>query len=270
VTLLNPISPERSTLRRTLIPGLLTVAVEQLKNASSVKIFELGPVFQAAAAELPREPRRLSLVLTGTRAEVSWDDPQNVPAAVVDFYDLKGTIEAFLQELHLPIPKYNLAADVPYLHPGRSAKISLGSIHLGQFGVLHPRTSCYWKLTDRVVLVAELDLDEILKAIPERYPYQPISSFPPVLRDLAVVVDEALTADRVVAEIHAGGGDLLEAVRLFDVYRGDSIPPGTKSLAFALTYRRPDRQLADKEVDKAHEKIEGRLKNVLKGTIRGK
>ena len=100
--------------------------------------------------------------------------------------------------------------------------------------------------------------------------FRPVPSFPAALRDIAVVVEEAVTAERLEAEIRAAGGDLLRGVRLFDLYRGGSIPPGTKSLAYALTYQAEDRTLTDKEVDRAHRKIEDRLKHVLSARIRGK
>jgi phenylalanyl-tRNA synthetase beta chain len=119
------------------------------------------------------------------------------------------------------------------------------------------------------VLVAELDLDAILNAVPDRYSYVAVPRFPAALRDIAVIVDEAVTAERVLAEIRAGGGNLLREVKLFDVFRGDSIPKGTKSLAFALTYLSDDHTLIDKEVDKAHKAIENRLRHVLKAQIRG-
>ena len=99
---------------------------------------------------------------------------------------------------------------------------------------------------------------------------RPVPRFPAALRDIAVVVEEAIPAERVAAEIRAAGGDLLRDVRLFDLYRGDSIPAGTKSLAYALAYQADDRTLTDKEVDKAHKKIEDRLKHVLKAQMRGK
>ena len=113
------------------------------------------------------------------------------------------------------------------------------------------------------MLVGELDLEAILAAVPERFAYAPVPRFPAALRDVAVVVDDALTDEAVVAEIRAAGGDLLAGVRLFDVYRGESIPAGKKSLAYALTYQ-ADRTLTDKEIDKAHKKIEDRLGHVLK------
>ena len=95
-------------------------------------------------------------------------------------------------------------------------------------------------------------------------------TFPAALRDVAVVVGDDVSHDRVLAEIRAAGGDLLRDVRLFDVYRGESIPAGKKSFAFALTYQAADRTLKDKDVDDAHKKIEGRLRHVLQAAIRGK
>ena len=146
----------------------------------------------------------------------------------------------------------------------------LGDRSLGSFGELHPRTARAFDLADRSVLVAELDLDALLAAMPERFPYEPVPRFPAALRDIAVVVPESTTVERVVAEIRAAGGDLLGDLRLFDLYRGPSIPEGTKSLAFAIAYQASDRTLADKEIDKLHKKIEDRLVHVLKAAIRGK
>jgi phenylalanyl-tRNA synthetase beta chain len=106
--------------------------------------------------------------------------------------------------------------------------------------------------------------------VPARYQYVPVPRFPAALRDIAVVVAETVPADRIAGEIRAAGGALVRGLRLFDLYRGASIPTGTKSLAYALTYQADDRTLTDKEVDKAHKKIEDRLKHVLKAQIRGK
>src|SRR5262249_46636293 len=122
----------------------------------------------------------------------------------------------------------------------------------------------------RAVLVADLDVDALQAAAPSRYGYAPVPRFPAALRDIAIVVDEKIPAEKVAGEIRAAGGDLLRQIRLFDLYRGDSIPPGTKSLAYALHYLADDRTLTDKEVDKAHKKIEDRVKHILKATIRGK
>jgi phenylalanyl-tRNA synthetase beta chain len=117
--------------------------------------------------------------------------------------------------------------------------------------------------------VADLDLAELLRAVPRRHTIAPVPRFPAALRDIAVIVDEDVTAEQVLKEIRAAGGALLRDARLFDVYRGESIARGKKSLAYALTYQADDRTLTDKEVDKAHKKIEDRLRHVLKASIRG-
>jgi phenylalanyl-tRNA synthetase beta chain len=141
---------------------------------------------------------------------------------------------------------------------------------VGHFGELHPRVAQPFKLADRLVLVGEFDLDALRAATPARHPYRPVTEFPAALRDVAVVVEESIPAEKVAAEIRAAGGELLRGLRLFDLYRGDSIGAGKKSLAYALTYLAQDRTLTDKEIDKAHKKIEDRLKHVLKAQIRGK
>ncbi len=146
----------------------------------------------------------------------------------------------------------------------------MGDRVIGHFGELHPKVAEAFELGGRGVLAGEIDLEALRGVLPARHLYQPVPRFPAALRDVAVIVPESLPAERVANEIRAAGGALLRNIRLFDLYRGDSIPAGTKSLAYALTYQADDRTLTDKEVDKAHEKIEGRLKHVLKAQIRGK
>jgi phenylalanyl-tRNA synthetase beta chain len=145
----------------------------------------------------------------------------------------------------------------------------IGEKSAGSFGELHPNIADKYDLGDRAVLVAELDLDGLLAAVPDRHAYTRVPRYPAALRDIAVIVPEDIAAERVEAEIRAAG-ELLADVRLFDIYRGDSIPAGTKSLAYALAYQADDRTLVEKEVDKAHKKIEDRLKHVLKAQIRGR
>ena len=182
-------------------------------------------------------------MLSGRRDEAAWDDSLGEKPAQADFYDLKGVVEGLAADLHLPGVTFEPARDVPHLHPGRAAQLLVSGKSVGAFGELHPTVAASFKLADRAVLVAELDLEAVLAAVPERFPYRPVSIFPPVLRDVAAVVAEDVPAERVLAELTAAGGDLLEGARLFDVYRGESIPAGTKSLAYALTYRVADRQL---------------------------
>ena len=151
-----------------------------------------------------------------------------------------------------------------------SATASLNGRVLARFGELHPKVAGAFGLADRSVLVADLDAEAILAAVPERYPYRPFNTLPAAKRDIAVIVPDDTPMDRVLAELQAAGGDLLASAVLFDVYRGDSIPAGTKSFGFALTYQPREKTLTDKEIDKAHQKIEGRLIHVLNAQIRGK
>jgi phenylalanyl-tRNA synthetase beta chain len=271
VALLNPLSPERAVMRRSLLPGVLSVAKLNLESADSVSLYELGFVYvPRAGAKLPDEPRSLVVVLSGRRTSAAWDDPQGVAPSQYDFYDLKGVVESLARDLHLPGVSFAAVHTVSWLHPMRAAALTVGGAACGAFGELHPKVAAAFGLADRAVLAAELDLEAILAAVPERYGYKPFSTFPPAKRDVAVVVPDATPAEAVLAEIRAGGGDLLTDAALFDVYRGTGLPDGTKSLAFALTYQAPDRTLGDKEIAKAHEKVEGRLRHVLKAQIRGK
>jgi phenylalanyl-tRNA synthetase beta chain len=218
--------------------------------------------------KLPHEPLRLAVVMTGRRTPNYWDDPLDQKPALLDFFDLKGVLEAMLDELHLGGVEVR-AAKRPHLHPGRAAELRLAEQVVGTLGELHPKTAQAFDLTERAVLVAELDLDTLLAQVPARFAARAVPRFPAALRDIAVIVAEEVPAGRVEAEIRAAGGELVSAVRLFDVYRGPSIPAGTKSLAYALVYQASDRTLKDAEVDKAHKKIMDRLRHLLQAKIRG-
>ena len=271
VGLLNPISPERSVLRTELMPGLLEVAARNLLNAEGVALFEVGPVYVAKAGQtLPEEPRTLGIVLCGRRTAAAWDDPQGAKPSQFDFFDLKGIVEALAADLHLPGVTFHSFPNSTHLHPGRAAVLQVAGRAVGCFGELHPKVAANYGLGERAVQVAELELEAILAAVPDRFPYRPFPTVPPAKRDIAVIVPESTPSEKVLTELRAAGGDLLADAVLFDVYQGDSIPAGTKSLAFALVYQAADRTLGEKEIEKAHQKIEGRLRHVLKAQIRGK
>lgn len=270
VRLVNPISTERVAMRQTLLAGVLEVAATNLKHTDSVQVFEIGSVYLPTADEkLPVEPRRLAIAMTGSRSSPFWLEANAPNGNALGFFDFKGLVQALLSDLHVREIAYQPAQSA-YLHPGRSAELLVRGDSVGSFGELHPRTAKSFDVPDRAILVGEFDLDSILAAMPERFAYVPVPRFPAALRDVAVVVSSDMSADRVVAEIQAAGGALLSEIRLFDVYRGPSIPEGTKSLAYALSYQADDRTLTDKEIDKLHKKVEDRLVHVLKGSIRGK
>jgi len=255
-------------MRRSVLASVLEAAAANLRHEAEVRIFEVGKVYlPKPGARLPDEPRRLALALCGRRRPESWDDAGR-PAEALDFFDLKGVVEALAADLHLPAPVYRRAS-VPFLHPGKAAELTAAGRTLGYFGELHPKTAESFDLAGRAVLVGEFNLEALQAITPARHGYTPTPRFPAALRDVAVIVPEDTPADRVEAEVRAGGGELLRGVRLFDLYRGDSIGPGVKSLAYALTYQADDRTLTDKEVEKAHKKIQDRLRHVLKAQIRG-
>jgi phenylalanyl-tRNA synthetase beta chain len=266
--LLNPISSERSVMRQTVLAGVLEVIASNVRQTDDVRLFEIGPVFVPRAGEkLPDEPLRLALAMTGKRSPEFWSEATQSPP--LDFFDIKGVLESLVTDLHLPPVTYRKASPA-YLHPGKAAEILVDGQPVGTFGELHPKVGAFYGLESRTVLAGEIDLQAVLSRIPARFTYTPVPRFPAALRDIAIVLDEAVSAERVVSEIRAAGGDLLRGTRLFDLYRGDSIPAGTKSLAYALAYQADDRTLTDKEVDKAHKRIEDRLIHVLKAQVRGK
>jgi phenylalanyl-tRNA synthetase beta chain len=250
---------------------VLQVAKLNLESTDSVSLYELGFVYLPNAnSKLPDEPRKLTIVLCGRRTATAWDDPQGVEPKQYDFYDLKGAVESLAGDLHLPAVSFAATQSVPWLHPMRAAELRVNGTAAGVFGELHPTVAASFGFTDRAVQVAEIDLEVLLAAVPERYGYKPFSTFPPAKRDIAIVVPNETTAEQVLVEIRAAGGDLLTDAALFDVYRGAGLPEGTKSLAFALTYQSFTGTLGEKEITKAHEKVESRLRHMLKAQIRGK
>jgi phenylalanyl-tRNA synthetase beta chain len=271
VKLRNPISAERAVLRHSMLTGLLEAAAANLRHTDDVRLFEIGSVYLPREGQtLPDEPRRLGLVLCGNRHQEHWADGGQGPKGALDFYDLKGIVEALLADLHLSGVTY-APRKVSHLHPGKGAVLSGGSrgcAPLGSMGELHPKVAEAFDLGGRSVLVAELDLQALRGNSPARFAYSPVPRFPAALRDIAVIVEESVPAEQVAGEIRAAGGALLHDIRLFDLYRGDSIPAGTKSLAYALVYL-ADRTLTDREIDDAHRRVQGRLRHVLKARIRG-
>jgi len=269
VEILNPISSEMRVMRHSVLASMLRIASANLRHTDTLELFEIGTIYQPVAGEkLPLEPRRLGLVLTGRRGSEFWADPQDGPVPAYDFFDAKGILDGLWQALHLSDVTYE-PGTATWLHPARRAHLKCGSDVIGAIGELHPKATAAFDLGERVVLAGELDLQKIFALVPNRFDFQPVPRFPPALRDIAVIVAEDVPAARVEQEMRAAGAPLLADMRLFDLYRGESISVGTKSLAYALTYQAADRTLVDKEVDRAHKKIEDRLKHVLKARIRG-
>jgi phenylalanyl-tRNA synthetase beta chain len=265
VRLANPIANDRSVMRQSLLSSVMETVERNARNRERLAMFEIGQVFLGSERNvLPDEPLRLAIALTGPREALGWQDADTAP---MDFYDLKGIVDAFLRELHAGEIRYE-PYEHPAFHPGKSARIWLDDQPVGMIGELHPSIHQRFEIPDTPLLGAEVDLETVLAGIPDRFPIQPVPAFPPVLEDLAVIVDEGLPAAQVEELIRQEGGRTVTGVRLFDLYRGEQIGRGKKSLAYSLTYQNPERTLTDKEVAAVRQRIIRRLDEQLGARLR--
>jgi phenylalanyl-tRNA synthetase beta chain len=262
----NPLSSERATLRQTPLPGLLHTARKNLRFLDRIAIFEIGAVYLPVEGQtLPDEPLRLGMVKTGPREDRSWLAGQD--RELMGFYDLKGIVETLLSGLGLEgtfEPTQH-----PSFHPGRCAQVSIGDNVLGVIGELHPLVREAFGLPAQPVCALEFDLDNLLVGWGAARTMEPISVHPPVYEDIALVVDETVTAEQMERAIRAAGGRLLREMRLFDVYRGAPVATGRKSMAYALTFQSDTKTLKDTEVAKQRQRIVRRLERELGAVLRG-
>ncbi|HUG33688.1 MAG TPA: phenylalanine--tRNA ligase subunit beta [Anaerolineales bacterium] len=271
VLLANPIVPERRVMRRSLLASVLE-SFETNARAESASLFEIGPIFEPKKNQPPDEPRKLAIVMTGSRLAPAWD-VKDSPA--LDFFDMKGRIELLLAGLRYTDVSYtecdaSTSSSVPlsaaHLHPGKAAEVKVNGQVVGVFGELHPLVKEKYDVGDAPVIVAEFDLDALRNATPT-YGIVPVSEFPPVFEDIAVVVDESVAAARVESLIRQMGGKIVTSVRLFDVYRGDQIGSGKKSLAYSLTYQ-SDKTMTDAEAAAIRTRIVKRLEHEVGAKLR--
>ncbi|MFO7152876.1 MAG: phenylalanine--tRNA ligase subunit beta [Bacillota bacterium] len=256
VKLMNPLGEDHSVMRTTLLEGILQVVKFNLNQKQErIRIFEVGKVFLPKAlplTELPNERKVLGLALC--------DEKQ-------DFYHLKEAVEVLFSKLK--IKNYRFEPDLHFaLHPGRTARISVDGQVLGHMGEIHPDVMENYDIQDERIYVAELDLELLIDRAAKEIKYQPLPKFPAAERDVALVVKEDVAAGSIMEAMEELGGELLEKVELFDIYRGEQIPKGCKSLAFSLTYRAKDRTLTDEEINEMHAKIVQEVINRFEGRLR--
>ena len=277
--LTNPLSSEREYLRRSLLHTLMPVLAENLNERERVLIFEIGRVYLPVAEQvLPHEPRRLAIILAGTRAQRSW---LSGDGAMLDFFDLKGVVELVLERLGI-IKRTRFVAirDDARFHPGRAARLELlasepskGATQVegravGTLGELHPAVLERLGIRKQRALAAEIDLDALIgDAQPMRY--QPISRFPATTQDFSMIVGYDIPADRVAATIRKYAGNELESLTLIDMYEGQNLEKGTRSLTYSLAFRAKDRTLSDSDLSKVRAKIIKGLEYDVKAILRG-
>lgn len=259
--LANPISADMAVMRSTLWVGLIKAAEHNLKRQQSdVRLFETGLRFVPNGSELTQEPVLAGLVC-GNRLSMGWSNGSEK----VDFYDLKGDLEAMLS-INGDTEYRFVAGEHPALHPGQCAAVFKGEKQVGLLGALHPVLQKQLGIK-APLFVFELLLDEVVQG--QLPAFNPVSKFPGVSRDLAFVVEEEVNWAQVEQIIREQGGDSLTNVTLFDVYRGQGIENGRKSLALGLTWQDPSRTLNDEEITSSVDRIVTKLAEGLGAQLRG-
>ena len=246
IQILNPLGEDFSIMRTVSVNGLLVSLGNNYNHRNkSVKLYELGNVYLPKSlplTELPDERKQLTLCMYDAG----------------DFFTMKGTIENFMERVGMKKKAvYDPKAGIPYLHPGRQAKIIYDGVEIGFLGELHPQVAKNYEIGTRAYL-AVLDMPSIVPMCSFDYKYKGVAKFPAVSRDLSMVVPKEIMVGDIEKMIETRGGKLLESLQLFDVYEGNQIDRGFKSVAYSVTFRAPDRTLSEDD-------ITGVMKKILNG-----
>jgi len=273
----NPLSAEMDSLRTTAMSSLLETLAANLKHLDKdVCLFELGRIYLPRPDDLPLERRVLTAVMGQWRTGRVWGSREEQ-----DFFDLKGAVETLLTRLGIRDVAWSPVVH-PTFHPGRTAIIEVAGpattgdraskkvaegIPVGILGEVRPEVRAHFDIAERCYLVS-LDFEQLIALATEARAYQPVSRFPPVVQDIAIVIDEDVPAARAEALIRQAGRGMVLAVELFDRYKGPQIAPGKVSLAYHITYQVPDRTLTDEEVARVQARIVQRLEKDLGAALR--
>ncbi|QGQ97986.1 phenylalanine--tRNA ligase subunit beta [Paenibacillus psychroresistens] len=269
VALALPMSEERSTLRTSLIPHLLDTAVyNRNRSTSDIAIFEIGKVFLTAEKQLtklPEERLLLSILMTGNVKSKNWSSK----STKVDFYDLKGIFEKVSG--YFGLEGIEFVASAPHgFHPGRTAEIIIqtpdGSISLGTLGQLHPDLQRAHDLDDTYIM--ELELDTLSKYVSSTIQYISLPRYPAISRDIAVVVSTEIAVGKLQAKVKEIAGALLESIQVFDIFTGERLGQGKKSVALSLVYRHAEHTLTDEEVVAVHSQVVEALEHSFAAELR--
>ena len=251
--ILNPLGEDTSIMRTTILPSMLEIITRNYNYRNkSARLYELGKIYLPRADGLADEPKVLSLGAYGEG---------------VDFFSLKGAVEAILREARIPSVRFAVCADNAAYHPGRCAQVFSGDKLLGVFGQIHPLV-CLNYGVEAEVYAAELSFEALYEKRGGKPEYRPLPKFPAATRDIAVVCRESVTVGALEECIRGAAGEVLREVTLFDVYRGAGILPGSKSVAFSLVLRADDRSLTSEEADATMRAIVDALEAKLDAHLR--
>ena len=261
----NPLAEDLSVMRTTLLWGLMeTMKKNTHMGCLDLKMFEIGRVFFAReSGELPLERNRLGCLLAGVHDDELWHS-----ARVADFYDLKGAVERVFSDFRVSEVQFRSDLHETFLHPAKSAGIMIGAKQAGFLGEVHRDVLERLDLRN-AAFVLELDMDILAEEFSRRVSYREISRFPSITRDVAFLMDKHLEAGKVLSFVQAAGEELLEKVRIFDVYEGKGIPDGLRSLGLRFTYRSFENTLTDEEITAVHGRILERIVGLTGARIRG-
>ncbi len=265
IRILNPLSEDQSAMRTSLVPSLLETVARNLNfRSSDLRLFELRPIFMTVGeSDTCDEQLSLTAVMSGQREPEGWSQT----TAAVDFYDLKGVVESVFAASGILNITFESESMQPYLHPGKSCRILSGQKQLGFLGEVHPEVLTTFNIEQPVYLF-ELDVERMIDLSGEHVQFKPLSRFPDVLRDSALLLDESVTAAQVMEIVNRGKNKFFESAVIFDLYTGKGVPAGKKSLAIRVRYRDLKKTLTEVEVNKSHDKLIRSLCHQLNAEIR--
>lgn len=260
-----PMSEDRSTLRMNLVSSLLeNTAYNVARNNADIRFYEIGKIFLPdSEAVLPQEKEQVAAVLTGSIVQKGWQTSR----VAVDFYHVKGILEGYFTRLGLADKiVYRPTQSIDWMHPGRTAEIVLDGTVIGYVGQLHPSVAKDYDLKETYAF--EFNLDQVLATDKEDISQDPIPKYPGTSRDIAILVDATVTHEEIRSIIEANAGKFLVNIHLFDIYQGEGIEDGKKSMAYSLAFLNPQETLVDEDVQTAVEKVESALAEQLSASIR--
>ncbi len=263
--IMNPLTDDYTVMRTSLIPGLIAVMKRNMSfRWDNLKIYELGKAFiPVPDQELPREELRLAGLAVGSRYPEKWNLPKDQK---IDFYDMKGALENLFEGMYLPEVRF-VPGNLPFLHPGSAAHVWIENDRVGFIGELAPAKIREHDLAGNIY-VFEILLEPLFIRIRKETAFRPLPRYPYIERDLSFIVEEKCSGRKIKQLISHLGHDIIASVILFDIYRGESIPEGHKSVSLRIRYLSEDRTLTDEEVQKVHTHVADSLVRELGSTMR--
>ena len=266
VRILNPLTEDQAVMRTNLVSGILeTMRYNMAREIKNLKIFEIGKIFLKSDRQaLPDEPEMLIALWTGTRSDVSWHNREKL----CDFYDIKGATEALLRALRVNSVRFTAIPEdaCEYTRPGHTAEIVASGQRIGLLGEVHPRVIDSYDLK-QTAFIMELNLEKMAARIPEILETKPIARFPAIYRDITIIIEREIETQTVLDAVDNFHEELIEKLHLFDVFEGDPIAAGKKSISFRVTYRSNTKTLEDDDVNDLHKSITARLLNTFGATL---